>query len=152
VTEVLSRPEDARGEVLGELSRVIADVARIAPYPPTRISVTLGEARLEVDWGSIGTSAPGADVALVDPEPEEEGLFQVCAPLVGTFFRCPQPGAAPFVEAGDHVEAGQQVAIVEAMKLMNSVEAGISGCVRQVLAADGEAVQYDQPLLVITPD
>jgi acetyl-CoA carboxylase biotin carboxyl carrier protein len=71
----------------------------------------------------------------------------VLAPLVGTYYAAPQPGATPFVEVGDRVEIGQTVAIVEAMKLMNHVVAERSGWVVEVVVADGEPVEFGQPLM-----
>ena len=73
----------------------------------------------------------------------------VTAPMVGTVYLAPEPGAAPFVSVGQRVEADTQLCIVEVMKLMNMVHAGQAGVVRQVLVGDGEAVEYGQPLFVI---
>jgi acetyl-CoA carboxylase biotin carboxyl carrier protein len=74
-------------------------------------------------------------------------LYPVCAPLVGTFYRAREPGARPFVEVGDEVRPGQQVAVVEAMKLMNCVQADVAGRVVAILVADAEPVEYGQQLL-----
>ena len=71
--------------------------------------------------------------------------------LVGTFYRAPEPGAAPFVEVGDIVEAGQDVAIIEAMKMMNRVQTDRAGRVVEILVEDGETVEFEQPLIVIEP-
>jgi acetyl-CoA carboxylase biotin carboxyl carrier protein len=71
----------------------------------------------------------------------------VCAPSVGTFYRSPEPGAPPFVTEGDLVQSGQQIAIVEAMKLMLPVEAARAGRVTRVLKTDGEPVEYGEPLI-----
>jgi acetyl-CoA carboxylase biotin carboxyl carrier protein len=73
----------------------------------------------------------------------------VTAPTVGVFYRSPEPGAPPFVSEGDVVAAGQQVAIIEAMKLMIPVEADRAGRVAAILCADADAVEYGQPLLVL---
>lgn len=80
-----------------------------------------------------------------------EGLGVVKAPMVGTVYLAPEPGAPPFVTVGQPVEAGTQVCIVEVMKLMNSVTAGCRGVVREILVGDGEAVEFGQALFVITP-
>jgi acetyl-CoA carboxylase biotin carboxyl carrier protein len=69
--------------------------------------------------------------------------------MVGTFYRSASPGTKPFVEIGDSVEAGDVLCIVEAMKLMNEIEADVSGTVKAVLAENGQAVEYGQPLFVI---
>jgi acetyl-CoA carboxylase biotin carboxyl carrier protein len=79
------------------------------------------------------------------------GLADVAAPLPGTFYRAPRPGAAPFVEVGSPVSAGTVVAIVETMKLMNSVPAGTTGRVAQILIANGEPVTQGAALMRIEP-
>ena len=79
------------------------------------------------------------------------GALLLRSPMVGTFYRAPEPGAAPFVQTGQTVEADSTVCIIEVMKLMNSIPAGAAGLVTQVLVEDGAAVEYGQPLLVIEP-
>ena len=71
------------------------------------------------------------------------------SPMVGTFYRAASPGAKPFVEVGDTVQVGDTLCIIEAMKLMNEIEADKAGVVRQVLAENGQPVEYGQPLVVI---
>jgi acetyl-CoA carboxylase biotin carboxyl carrier protein len=80
-----------------------------------------------------------------------EAAVDVKAPLLGTFYGAPQPGAAPFVAVGDVVEETTVVAIVEVMKLMNSVCAGTSGIVIEILARDGQLVEYGEPLMRVAP-
>jgi acetyl-CoA carboxylase biotin carboxyl carrier protein len=75
----------------------------------------------------------------------------VRSPMVGTFYRAPTPGAAPFVQIGHTVEAEATVCIIEVMKLMNSIPAGARGVVREILADDAQAVEYGQPLVVLEP-
>ena len=85
-------------------------------------------------------------------EPELDGRHPIVAPLVGTFYRSPAPGAKPFVEEGDVVDEGQTVAIVEAMKLMNQVKADQArqgG--RRSSAQDGDWVEFEQPLMYLEP-
>jgi acetyl-CoA carboxylase biotin carboxyl carrier protein len=79
------------------------------------------------------------------------GVHQVCSPSVGTFYRAPEPGSAPFVNEGDLVQVGQQIAIVEAMKLMLPIEADRAGRVTAILKADGEQVEYAEPLVSLAP-
>jgi acetyl-CoA carboxylase biotin carboxyl carrier protein len=81
----------------------------------------------------------------------EAGQVYLRAPAVGVLFHAPKPGAKPFVSAGDTVLAGQQVAIIEVMKLMIPVNADVDGTVVEALKADGAAVEYDEPLFVIAP-
>jgi len=82
--------------------------------------------------------------------PADQGT-PVLSPMVGTFYAKPAPDADPFVQVGDAVTKGQIVCIVEAMKVMNEVEADTSGIVLAILAEDGDGVEYDQPLLLIDP-
>ena len=79
---------------------------------------------------------------------ESEGHL-VKSPMVGTFYRAASPGAKPFVEVGDSVQVGDTLCIIEAMKLMNEIEADKAGVVKQVLAENGQPVEYGQPLVVI---
>ena len=69
--------------------------------------------------------------------------------MVGTFYRCPSPGAAAFAEVGKAVKEGDVICIIEAMKMMNQIEADKSGTITAVLVEDGEAVEFDQPLVTI---
>jgi acetyl-CoA carboxylase biotin carboxyl carrier protein len=91
---------------------------------------------------------PYADPAPRPAEPESE-LHVVKSPIVGTFYGSPSPGASPFVSPGDHVEKGQVICIVEAMKLMNEIEADASGEVVRCLVTNGQAIEYGQPLFSI---
>jgi acetyl-CoA carboxylase biotin carboxyl carrier protein len=79
----------------------------------------------------------------------EEKLHEVKSPIVGTFYESPSPGAPPFVKVGDHVEVGQVLCIVEAMKLMNEIESDVAGEVVKRIAASGQPVEYGQPLFAI---
>jgi len=79
------------------------------------------------------------------------GLVALEAPMVGTFYRAPAPDADPFVREGDVVEEGQVLCIVEAMKLMNEIEAKVGGRVAKILVDNGQPVEYGQPLFLIEP-
>ncbi|NRB09050.1 MAG: acetyl-CoA carboxylase biotin carboxyl carrier protein [Richelia sp.] len=79
-------------------------------------------------------------------------LVDISSPMVGTFYRAPAPEEAPFVEVGDRVRSDQTVCIIEAMKLMNEIEAEVSGQVMEILVENGEPVEYGQPLMRINPD
>lgn len=80
-----------------------------------------------------------------------ENLHAVKAPMVGTFYRSPAPGEPPFVEVGQEVEPGTIVCIIEVMKLMNSIEAGVRGVVREIAVANATAVEYGEALMGIEP-
>jgi acetyl-CoA carboxylase biotin carboxyl carrier protein len=95
---------------------------------------------------AIAGAAPVA--AALAPEPEEQ-LHLIKSPIVGTFYGSPSPGAAPFVSPGDRIEKGQVVGIVEAMKLMNEIEADASGEIVKVFVTNGQAIEYGQPLFSV---
>ena len=97
------------------------------------------------------TPAPATPAPAVAP-PRADGLHDVRAPLPGTFYRAPSPGAAPFVEAGVRVEADSVVGIVETMKLMNSVLAGVRGTVAEICLGNAQFAEQDAVLLRIEPD
>lgn len=96
---------------------------------------------------AAGPAAETAKPAAEKTGGEHPGALK--SPMVGTVFVCPEPGAAPFVQLGDQVEMGQTVLIVEAMKVMNPIQAPRSGKVIEILVSDAEPVEYGQPLLVI---
>ena len=102
-------------------------------------------------------ATPTAPVAAaVVPPPEapvaeaaEEDGFEVTAPMVGTFYAASSPGAAPYVQVGDRVNEGDTLCIIEAMKMMNQIEADVSGVVKSIRTQNGEPVEYGQVLFVI---
>ncbi|HZU11648.1 MAG TPA: biotin/lipoyl-containing protein [Chloroflexota bacterium] len=99
---------------------------------------------------SGGQELEVTDVA-AEPETLLPGAEQITAPLVGTFYRASQPGAPPLVEEGSTVTEDTVVGIIEALQVLTEVEAGRSGVVSKVLATDGHAVQYGQPLFEVVP-
>jgi acetyl-CoA carboxylase biotin carboxyl carrier protein len=157
----------------GDLGAVMAVLREHAvalaagPKAPSRVRVEADGVAIELDWlpGAAPQPAPQpASPAAVPPapadpparngsapapEPDAPTGHRVTAPTVGVFYRAPEPGAAPFVAEGDVVSPGRQVAIIEAMKLMIPVEADRGGRVLQVLCADGEPVEFGQPLFVL---
>ncbi|MGO9640076.1 MAG: acetyl-CoA carboxylase biotin carboxyl carrier protein [Candidatus Acidiferrales bacterium] len=94
-------------------------------------------------------SAPGTAQSAADTE--GDGLQLIKSPIVGTFYSSSSPGAEPFVKLGDRVEPGQIVCIVEAMKLMNEIEADVGGEVAQIFLESGQPVEYGEPLFAIRP-
>ena len=127
--------------------------------PVSKVSIRAGEYHVEVEWDPTRTAsvavAGGAPVAIGEAEatgpPADDDRPAVLALLVGTFYRASEPGASPFVEIGDIVEAGQDVAIVEAMKMMNRVQTEHSGRVAEILVEDGDMVEFEQRLIIIEP-
>lgn len=104
---------------------------------------------------AVPTVAPTAPVAPPTPRtsapPGRSDLTEVRAPMVGTFYRAPAPEEPPFVDVGDRVQVGQTLCILEAMKLMNEIEAEVSGEVVEVLVDNGTPVEFDQPLIRLKP-
>ncbi|MDX1706386.1 acetyl-CoA carboxylase biotin carboxyl carrier protein [Pseudidiomarina sp.] len=93
-------------------------------------------------------SAPAAAPAAEPVEPEVTGHI-MRSPMVGTFYAAPAPGAADFVTVGQQVKSGETLCIVEAMKMMNKIEADKGGVIKQILVENGEPVEFDQPLFII---
>ena len=124
-----NQPEGASAR-LSDLARVLASVPAAPAYPQASPSAAAPPA------------APSA------PEPVEE-LHLVKSPIVGTFYGSPSPGAPAFVNPGDRVEKGQVICIVEAMKLMNEIEAAASGEIVKCLVSNGQPIEFGQPLFSI---
>jgi acetyl-CoA carboxylase biotin carboxyl carrier protein len=98
-------------------------------------------------------AAPAAPAAAPAPaEPAEAEVPEghvIKSPMVGTFYRAPSPGASPFVEVGQQVNVGDTLCIIEAMKLLNQIEADQAGVIKAILVENGQPVEYDQPLFII---
>lgn len=166
--------DHAGPQTLAELREQARLLAADLPGPLRRVQVRQGDAAIEVEWQPAAAPAPApahepvpvpvqvpapADAArqLVPAgaagahtngdRPAAAGESVVASPMVGTFYRSPSPGEPPYVTVGDVVEAGQTVAIVEAMKLFNPITAESAGTVVAVLAEDGQPVEFDQPLI-----
>ncbi|WP_280541365.1 acetyl-CoA carboxylase biotin carboxyl carrier protein [Chromohalobacter sp. 11-W] len=90
-------------------------------------------------------AAPAAEAA-----PAQPSGHPVTSPMVGTFYRSPAPGAKAFVEVGQSVKKGETVCIVEAMKMMNQIEADQDGVIEAIMVEDGEPVEFDQPMVIIS--
>jgi acetyl-CoA carboxylase biotin carboxyl carrier protein len=134
-------------------------IKRLEGSTVQRFSVEAGDTKIEIERGmpagvvaapvsAAGTGLPAADEAAPGAA-ELDGGHPIKAPLVGTFYRAPQPGAPPFVNEGDTVDEGQVVAIVEAMKLMNQVLADQPGKVARILAEEGAWVEFEQVLMYL---
>jgi acetyl-CoA carboxylase biotin carboxyl carrier protein len=131
------------------------------------IEITEGEESVRISRYAPGAAVAAAPVAMAAPapaalaaapaaaaapaeaaEPEEDG-FEVTAPMVGTFYAASSPGAAPYVQVGDRVNEGDTLCIIEAMKMMNQIEADVSGVVKSIRLQNGEPVEFGQTLIVI---
>ncbi|MGJ6961342.1 acetyl-CoA carboxylase biotin carboxyl carrier protein [Streptosporangium sp. G11] len=172
-------PEEDAHAAMRLLREEVGNLVKTVPGPVAGISLRLGECALEVTWAfpqpfphSTGpvpqpasqaaapvppSLATAAEQAAAPPGPpgsegEPPASYAVTAPLVGTFYVAAEPGAPPFVQPGDRVDAGQTIGIVEAMKLMNPVTAGHAGEVVEVVAGNGEPVEYGQVLVRLRTD
>jgi len=126
------------------------------------LEITEGEEKVKIVKGGAVSVIPGAAPppaeraaapapaaqAPAEPETGQEGPV-VKAPMVGTFYRSPSPDAKPFVEVGQAVKEGDTVCIIEAMKLMNEIEADASGVIKAILVENGQPVEYGQPLFIL---
>ena len=100
------------------------------------------------------TPAPASQPAAPAPESssdDESRYVAIKSPMIGTFYRAPNPESDPFVNVGDKVKAGQTVCIIEAMKLFNEIESEVSGTIVKVLVENASPVEYDQPLFLVDP-
>ncbi|MBM3220700.1 MAG: acetyl-CoA carboxylase biotin carboxyl carrier protein [Candidatus Rokubacteria bacterium] len=122
----------------------------------TEAEVTVGDMRVRVQRAAPAVAAAAAPAAAGLPDPvvivERPGnMVTVEAPMVGTFYRASSPTAEPYVREGDVVKEGQIVCIIEAMKLMNEIEAKVAGRVAKILVENGQPVEYGQALFLIEP-
>ena len=129
---------EAEGKV-----RIVKAAAVAMPAPVTYSMAPAPAAPAAVPAVEV-VPAPAAPVAAAEP-----AGHTVKSPMVGTFYRSSSPGAKPFVEVGDTIKEGETICIVEAMKILNEIEADKSGTVTQILVQNGQAVEYGQPLFVI---
>jgi acetyl-CoA carboxylase biotin carboxyl carrier protein len=135
--------EYSRGDLRIRLRKPSAGVLVAAPR---------GRANEIIEASSVGASpsSSGAAAAASEAQPAED-LHLVKSPIVGTFYAAPSPGSDPFVKIGARVETGQTLCIVEAMKLMNEIEADVTGELVKIFVEAGQPVEYGQPLFGIRP-
>ncbi len=98
----------------------------------------------------VKAGSPGAEEA--ESAPASSGGIEVRAPIVGTFYQASAPDASPFVVVGDRVNQGDVLCIIEAMKLMNEIEAEVSGTIKEILVENASPIEFDQPLFIIEPN
>lgn len=130
----------------GEESVRISRHSKTAAQPIYAAAPTYAPAPAAAPAPVAAAAAPAAEAA---PAAAKLNGNVVRSPMVGTFYRSPSPTAAPFVEVGQSVKKGDILCIVEAMKMMNHIEAETSGVIEQVLVESGQPVEYDQPLFTI---
>ena len=114
-------------------------------------AVTYAAAPAPAPVAAAPAAAPAAPAETEAPTPEADALsgHVVKSPMVGTFYSAPAPGSPPFVTVGQKVAAGDVLCIIEAMKMMNQIEADKSGTIGSILIEDGESVEFDQPIVTI---
>ena len=105
----------------------------------------------------MAETPPPPQVSATETEPAREEvssdkLYEIKAPMVGTFYRKPSPDSEPYVKVGDHIEKGQVVCLIEAMKLFNEVKSEVSGTIKKVLVEDATPVEFGQPLFLVELD
>lgn len=136
----LSELEITEGEESIRISRNTASTAVQYTLPPQPVPVAAAPGA-PVTTRAAGTAAVS----------EEPAGHRVLSPMVGTYFEAAAPGSAAFVKIGDQVQAGETLCIIEAMKMMNQIEADVAGKVVAALAKNGEPVEFGQPLFIIAP-
>ena len=134
--------EVTEGEEKVRITRTQANAqpAMFAP-PPMAFAAPAAQAQVAPQAAAPAAAAPAAE--------QQVSGHTMTSPMVGTFYRKPSPASPAFVEVGQRVNAGDTVCIIEAMKLMNEIEADVSGTVKAILVNDGEPVEYGAPLFVI---
>jgi acetyl-CoA carboxylase biotin carboxyl carrier protein len=134
--------EITEGEESVRISRY-AQGAPVAAALPTPVG-----AAVAAPVAATAEPAAAADMAPPSVPAEEEG-YEVTAPMVGTYYSAPSPGASSYIQVGDRVNEGDTLCIIEAMKMMNQIEADVSGVVKSIRVQNGEPVEYGQTLVVI---
>jgi acetyl-CoA carboxylase biotin carboxyl carrier protein len=138
--------EYAHGELHIRLKKTVTNSNPGPAYP----------ARAPEIVAAVGPAAPeAASPPARESSPDRaqaEDIHMIKSPIVGTFYSAPSPGAEPFAKVGDHVEVGQELCIIEAMKLMNEIESDASGEVVRIFVESGQPVEYGEPLFAIRPD
>jgi acetyl-CoA carboxylase biotin carboxyl carrier protein len=104
---------------------------------------------LHVVRGDATVAGPGPDPA--EPTANTDGVVTIESPMLGTFYRAEAPGAAPFVDVGTRVDAGSTVCLIEVMKMMSSIAAGVAGTIVEVCADNAQLVEHGQPLFRVRP-
>jgi acetyl-CoA carboxylase biotin carboxyl carrier protein len=141
-----------RGAALQPALAVAPAVASVPVIPVASVAAGASPSAVAAQHSGTDQSASAAAKARSGPAAEaaeEAGLFIVKSPIVGTFYEAPSPGAPPFFKIGDSVQEGQVLCIIEAMKLMNEIEAEVSGVLAKAFVSNGNPVEYGMPLFGI---
>jgi acetyl-CoA carboxylase biotin carboxyl carrier protein len=135
-----------RGDVKLRVKRASEQAPATVAYVQAPAPVTAAPLAPAAPYGAVQASGTPAAAA---PPAEEADLYIVKSPIVGTFYESPSPGSPPFFKIGDTVETGQALCIIEAMKLMNEIEAEVSGEIVKRMVNNAQPVEYGQPLFAI---
>jgi acetyl-CoA carboxylase biotin carboxyl carrier protein len=138
--------EYSQGGLHIRLKRAVAGRGSAPAYAPAEI-----HEETPAPTSSSGSPAAAVPEPAAKPAPPKEEFHVIKSPIVGTFYTSPSPDAPPFVKVGDSIQSGQVVCIVEAMKLMNEIEADMGGEIVGVLAENGQPVEYGQSLFALRP-
>lgn len=159
MTPELTIEPTSQAAILAEVCQHAARLLSGMDAQPRSLRVQVGDVAVDIEWPEPqqnGAQPRPADVATTEAAVPASGAAArdaqrpvLAAQAVGVFYRCPEPGADPFVREGDVVTTGQQIAIIEAMKLMLPVEAERAGQIVEVLKGDGEPVEYGEPLFAL---
>ena len=117
--------------------------------PAAHGQVVMMQPQVAQPMPAVANAAPAPQAAAPEAAPAEPTGHVVKSPMVGTFYRSSAPGSPPFVEIGSVVKEGDTLCIIEAMKLLNEIDADASGTIRQILVENGQAVEFGQPLFII---
>jgi len=146
ILNLVSEADVSEVELEEEDFRIV--VRKAPPAPVTGTWDVAPAVQAQAPMPPAGGPPPPESVPAAAPVSRGE---EVRAPIVGTFYEAPSPESPPFVSVGDTVKKGDVLCIIEAMKLMNEIEAEVSGIVREVLVTNATPVEYDQPLFIIDP-
>jgi acetyl-CoA carboxylase biotin carboxyl carrier protein len=163
------QPKAAKGGASGAIDVLKQLVQLLDDSSVSTIKLQLGDASYEVSRGPAGfmpppmtihthgpsasaPSGPSAPSAPAEVAAPKSNFVEIKSPMVGTFYRAPEPGADPYVKPGSRVSVGQTLCIIEAMKIMNEIESEVSGVVRDVLVEDAQPVEFGQVLFRVEPN
>jgi acetyl-CoA carboxylase biotin carboxyl carrier protein len=144
VSEVEIEQKDFKISIKTENKKRTVETIQVAAAPVQHIQATIPAPVATPAVAAAPADAPAKAV-------EGDNYITIKAQMIGTFYRKPNPDAKPFVEVGDTIKAGQEICIIEAMKLYNKIEAEVSGKIVKVLVEDMSPVEFDQPLFLVDP-
>ncbi len=149
LTEMEIELEDPKVRI--RLAKKEKEIMIQSPPPPIQTNQSQNTPIIQSENPPVAqqTAKEESDKTEASPDSPPPGIHVIKSPIVGTFYRAPAPGADPFVREGDQVRKGQVLCIIEAMKVMNEIESDVDGVVEKILVANGEPVEYGQPLFWI---